>query len=549
MILPYSGASEYCYYLPAEPTQSHTDTSAAMHEILTLQFGQQSNYLGTHFWNTQESYFTYPPEEESPVNHDIHFRSGVAPDGSDTYTPRTLIYDLKGAFGSMKRVNALYEAEEDVNVDRSGVWPSKPIVQRAAPIHPSPYQTALDAGLEPPTLTASSVRYWSDYSRVFYHPKSVVQLSEFDVNDSLMPFEKWEVGMELFGKMERDEDLVDRDLRPFAEECDGMQGIQIMTGIDDAWGGWASGWLDRLRDDYGKLSIWTWGLGDQGGNMSTPRERRLQQIENSARSLHTLGEQCSVYIPISNMPIKLPSYLSLSGTSPWHVGALQAVALESMTISSRLRIAAGGRGTLQDLEATFNSTGKRRVAKLELSIADPDVLSEKASAHIAQAEKTGSIRSHRTSDSDEPMTNFDIDTFTKDYRIGASRSSKRNHIFGRAEAARGDWNLGEDGDPHDRFGNAPALQRFAAPLLFPLLDSFPASILDVGSGQGRKVAVHSGITTSTAVADQVRAVEQIVRRMHMVGIDERETICNGLQTMAEEYDEGWDGGSDSDEDD
>jgi hypothetical protein len=24
-----------------------------MHEIVTLQFGQQSNYLGTHFWNTQ----------------------------------------------------------------------------------------------------------------------------------------------------------------------------------------------------------------------------------------------------------------------------------------------------------------------------------------------------------------------------------------------------------------------------------------------------------------------------------------------------------------
>lgn len=173
----------------------------------------------------------------------------------------------------MKKVSALYEAEEDVNVDRSGVWSSKPIIQRSAPIQPSPYQTALDAGLEPPPLTPSTVRYWSDYSRVFYHPKSLVQLSEFDLSVSLMPFEKWEVGMEFFEKMERDVDLVDRDLRPFAEECDGMQGIQIMTGIDDAWGGWASGWLERLRDDYGKLSIWTWGLGDQGGNMATPRVR------------------------------------------------------------------------------------------------------------------------------------------------------------------------------------------------------------------------------------------------------------------------------------
>lgn len=173
----------------------------------------------------------------------------------------------------MKKVNALYEPEEDANVDRSGVWPSKPIIQRSAPIQPSAYQTHLDAGLDPPPLTASTVRYWSDYSRVYYHPKSLVQLSEFDVNDSLMPFEKWRVGMELFEKLERDVDLVDRDLRPFVEECDGMQGIQIITGVDDAWGGWASGWLERLRDEYGKLSLWTWGLGDQGGNMGIPRAR------------------------------------------------------------------------------------------------------------------------------------------------------------------------------------------------------------------------------------------------------------------------------------
>jgi hypothetical protein len=106
---------------------------------------------------------------------------------------------------------------------------------------------------------------------VYYHPKSIVQLSEFDVNDKLMPFESWDVGMELFEKLEREVDLVDRDLRPFVEECDGIQGLQIFTGVDDAWGGWTSGWLERLRDEYGKMSIWTWGLGDHGANTAVPR--------------------------------------------------------------------------------------------------------------------------------------------------------------------------------------------------------------------------------------------------------------------------------------
>lgn len=208
----------------------------------------------------------------------------MAPDGSETFTPRTLIYDLKGAFGSMRRINALYESEDDRSIlDQNGVWPSKPVVQRAAKAIPqSSYQKHLDAGLGPPPLSTSNVRYWSDYSRVYYHPKSIVQLSEFEVNDKLMPFENWEVGMELFEKLEREVDLVDRDLRPFIEECDGIQGLQIFTGVDDAWGGWASGWLERLRDEYGKLSIWTWGLGDHGANPTIPRvclrDRHRQKV-------------------------------------------------------------------------------------------------------------------------------------------------------------------------------------------------------------------------------------------------------------------------------
>ncbi|KAH7080898.1 protein DML1 [Paraphoma chrysanthemicola] len=521
-----------------------------MHEIVTLQFGERSNYLGTHFWNTQESYFTYPPEPESPVNHDVLFRPGIAPNGSDTFTPRALLYDLKGAFGSMRKINALYEPEDDRSIlDQKGVWPSKPIIQQAQAIPPSTYQEHLDAGLDPPALNSSSVRYWSDYSRVFYHPKSIVQLSEFDVNDKLMPFEKWDVGMDLFEKLEREVDLVDRDLRPFVEECDGIQGLQIFTGVDDAWGGWACGWLERLRDEYGKLSIWTWGLGDHGANASVGRERRMEQIVNSSRSMQTLGEQSSVYVPISNTPSRLPSYLSLDPTSPWHVGALQAIGVESMTISSRLRTSVGGRGTLQDLEDTINSTGKRRIAKLELSIADPEVLSDNAAKEASQAEKSGSMTSQHTSEGDNGLGSFDIDVFTRDYRVLARRPGRKEHIFGRAESSRGNWDIAEDGggrDPHDRFDQGPALQRYSVPILFPLLDSYPSSIFDVGSGHATKLAVHAGLTTSTAVADQVRAVEQIVKRL--VGIEEREALCNGLQVIAEEYDEGWDSGSDSDDD-
>lgn len=75
-----------------------------------------------------------------------------------------------------------------------------------------------------------------------------------------MPFEKWDAGEELFMNLDKEHDLLDRDLRPFAEEADQLQGLQVITGTDDAWGGFAARYMDRLRDDFGKKSIWVWAL-------------------------------------------------------------------------------------------------------------------------------------------------------------------------------------------------------------------------------------------------------------------------------------------------
>lgn len=104
---------------------------------------------------------------------------------------------------------------------------------------------------------------------MFYHPKSIVQLNEYELGSSLMPFEKWNVGEDLFSSLDKEHDLLDRDLRPFVEEADQMQAIQVMTSLDDAWGGFTARYLDRLRDEYGKTAVWVWGLED--GIQQTPR--------------------------------------------------------------------------------------------------------------------------------------------------------------------------------------------------------------------------------------------------------------------------------------
>jgi hypothetical protein len=175
------------------------------------------------------------------------------------------------------------------------------VIQRQTVIEQNAYQQSLEEGLVPPELTTESVRYWSDFNRVYFHPKSIIQLNEYELGSSLMPFENWTAGEELFNSLDKEHDLLDRDLRPFAEEADQMQGIQLMSGIDDAWGGFAARYMDRIRDEYGKTTIWLWGLED--GVKTIPRVSRLPLNMTSA-SIDTLtGETVSQ--AIEHRPIRL----------------------------------------------------------------------------------------------------------------------------------------------------------------------------------------------------------------------------------------------------
>jgi hypothetical protein len=87
-------------------------------------------------------------------------------------------------------------------------------------------------------------------------------MNEYELNSHIMPFEDWNMGEELFNDLDKEHDLLDRDVRPFAEECDQLRALQLFSGADDAWGGFAARYIDRLRDEYGKKSIWVWAIED-----------------------------------------------------------------------------------------------------------------------------------------------------------------------------------------------------------------------------------------------------------------------------------------------
>ncbi|KAK3302258.1 tubulin domain-containing protein [Chaetomium strumarium] len=516
-----------------------------MHEIITLQLGQQSNYLATHFWNTQESYFTYSEDQESPIDHDIHFRPGLTPDGTETFMPRTVIYDLKGAFGTLRKINALYDVNEESSPPQA-LWHGATTIHRAPALPESAYTQSLNAGLPPPRPTPSSVRFFSDYARVFFHPRSVVQLHEHELHSSIAPFERHAAGEELFAALDREHDLLDRDLRPFVEEADHMQGVQVFAGFDDAWGGFASRYVERVRDEYGKVPVWVWGLQERMGGVA--RDKRLLRLANKARTLTEIYKQASVVVPLA-VPERLPGAgIQLDPASRWHTSALLAAAVESAMLPSRLKDAAR-RETMGGMADVLNAMGKQSVAGLQMSFARSESNAQKDTRQRRLTEEQlseGVQLDIRFTPSDQ------LDLYSR------SNGFDRPRVFSQLIASRGygdeeaeqaeEVEMDEQGRRVRRSAYEPVTKSYNSPLRFPVLDSFPEIFrADDGEALTGALDITTSLSTDSSVSSRLKQLRTTVIRS--IGLEDRETLGNELMEMADEYHEGWSSGSDDGEDD
>lgn len=297
-----------------------------------------------------------------------------------------------------------------------------------------------------------------------------------------MPFEKWENGEELFMSMDRDVDLLDRDVRVWAEECDQMQGIQVYTGGDDAWGGFASRYVERLRDEFGKMALWTWGVEEEHGKGQ--RAKQLLRSLNAARTIHELSTHASMYIPLSIPAAPLPPYVHLDRTSQWHVTALLSAAVESMTLPSRMRPGMQKRGVLGDLEAALNVNGYQRIAQLQCSIIiDPnDELSRDSSTHGSKDGRVPLNTNHTMVEEDEDeavKTSLDINLSSGDGTHSATSVVKQrasDHVFGAVEEARGKIEVAQKEEIEQeevscarkrrRWARLPVIERFVRVVLY-----------------------------------------------------------------------------------
>ncbi|CAK7274712.1 mtDNA inheritance, partitioning of the mitochondrial organelle [Sporothrix epigloea] len=587
-----------------------------MREIITLQLGRQSNYVATHFWNAQESYFTYGQDAPSPVNHDIHWRAGVGADGSETYLPRTVIYDRKGGFGSLRKVNALYEEAQQqdasaLDLPMSSLWSGRTVIQRETPILPSAYVQSLDAGVAPiEPLSPATVRYWSDYSRVYFHPRSLIEVgdepeisgpansaaangtSASHHNEAASAVSRdytWADGETLFAELDREHDLLDRDMRRFVEEADQMQGFQVFASVDDSWGGFAARYLERMRDEYGKVSIWLWALQQPVGRL--PRQNRIARLANKARTLVEAHAQASLVIPLATPSPPLKSVLpaTFDQASMWHTSALLATAIETAALPTRLSQRSSGTTGLQcdslaNMEDLLNATGKQTVANLQMSVAQPwkEVKDDARKQHRATGSEDGADddgRDGSSSSISHKYLHLPIDFAPQDESVVMAGRTERQlgrkkpRMFGQAVVTRatpqdGDGKLGDDEDDadnydrersamldrqemmHRRYALQPVSQRYTVPVGFPLLDSFPY-IYSRTTSSTLSVPVTTALATDRAVADRLQSLRTTVTvgAPWAIGLEDREALGNELAGMAEAYHDGWSSGSDDGDDD
>uniref|UniRef100_A0A8H7XJ48 Tubulin nucleotide-binding domain-like protein n=1 Tax=Psilocybe cubensis TaxID=181762 RepID=A0A8H7XJ48_PSICU len=284
-----------------------------MKEIIYLQAGKLANYTGTHFWNAQESYLQ---SEEPYTAPDISFCESIDSQNISTLCPRLITFDHKSNFGALGSLNTL--GGEDIEIESlSNTWNGELVEYKQDRISKSAFQSSLeedeDKNQSSDLVLIQDFRYWSDYSRVYYLPRTLQKIPD--------PPE-WETtnvdlnhGLEVFTRLNEETELMDGTLRLFVEDCDNIQGVQLINDTD-TFGSFMGTFFTHFRDEYPKLP-----------SFSFPILSGATSDYDAPTSLYHQSAILSAHVETCTLPFRLPhnhydipsvsGHLNYRGTSPF----------------------------------------------------------------------------------------------------------------------------------------------------------------------------------------------------------------------------------------
>ncbi|KAG9313940.1 tubulin nucleotide-binding domain-like protein [Chiua virens] len=267
-----------------------------MREIVHIQAGSLSNYTGTHYWNTQESYFVYDERDVPITDYNISFKEGRDHHNEPTLFPRLLSFDQKSNFGTLST-----DLHQEEALTLPTTWQGDVIREEQERIPQSEYHSLLEEDSEQLEVKpiATKIRYWSDFSRVLFDPKSiqaVPDVPKFVEND-------WNTSRETFTRYDNDMELMDGSLRLLVEDCDNFQGVQMIQDTS-IFGGFSDSLLTAFRAEHPKATLLTFAclssISPLDANLGDSSQ--IKQVLNDALSLRSAADICDLTVPILSPP-------------------------------------------------------------------------------------------------------------------------------------------------------------------------------------------------------------------------------------------------------
>ncbi|XP_041253141.1 protein misato homolog 1 isoform X2 [Onychostruthus taczanowskii] len=212
---------------------------------------------------------------------------------------------------------------------------------------------------------APPVRLWSDYLNVQLHPKSLYVIRQYLHDGDCGCLEAFGQGESLLQDPACVEELEDR-LHFFVEECDYLQGFQVLCDIHNGFSGVGAKVTELLHDEYSRKGILTWGLTPALSAAGDP-QRSLYRVMNTALGIAHLSRHSSLFCPLSlsgslgirpEPPVTFP-YIKYNASLNYHSSAVLAAALDTLTAPYRL---CSSQGSMLHFADSLTFSGRKVVA-------------------------------------------------------------------------------------------------------------------------------------------------------------------------------------------
>ncbi|NWV29253.1 MSTO1 protein, partial [Origma solitaria] len=154
-----------------------------------------------------------------------------------------------------------------------------------------------------------SVRLWSDYLNVHLHPKTVYVIRQYLHDGDCDCLEAFGQGERLLQDPACVEELEDR-LHFYVEECDYLQGFQVLCDLHNGFSGVGAKVTELLHDEYSRKGILTWGLTPVLSDICSLRfqcldffpqdpQNSFYRLMNTALGIAHLSRHSSLFCPLS----------------------------------------------------------------------------------------------------------------------------------------------------------------------------------------------------------------------------------------------------------